>query len=108
MTKQGKIDWGLRNLITEWTSEEGSKYLYDFSNAIRTYLHSQGVVIKVDRELPSMDIVQALEADIADRRGLKSEWYMIDNEVMAELKAAWMRIIKEVLAGYVAVEPLAD
>ena len=53
MTKQEKIDWGLRGLISKWTGEDGSKYLYDFSKAIREYLHSQGgVLLKENQELP--------------------------------------------------------
>lgn len=43
MTKQKEIDWGLRSIITTWTGEDGTKYLYDFSDAIRVYLHSQDI-----------------------------------------------------------------
>jgi len=48
MTEQEKIDWGLRELISKWTNEDDDKYLYDFSKAIREYLHSQGLVIVAD------------------------------------------------------------
>jgi len=50
--KRQEIDWGLRNLIKKWTNEESSPYLSTFSRALRQFLHSQGVVIKVEGELP--------------------------------------------------------
>lgn len=61
------IDWGLRRLITEWTSEDGTKYLYDFSKAIREYLHSQGVGIIKLPENPYQHSWMTLERDIFDR-----------------------------------------
>ena len=38
-------------------------------------------------------IIEALEKDITDRRGLKNEWWAIDEDIMAELKATWTAII---------------
>ena len=43
MTKQEEIDWGLRKFLSEWTEQDGEQYLYDFSLALRGYLHSQGI-----------------------------------------------------------------
>ena len=48
MTRQEEIDWGLRELCAKWTGEDGTKYVYDFSLAIRQYLSSQGVVIRAE------------------------------------------------------------
>lgn len=42
-------------------------------------------------------IVEVLDRDISDRRGLKWEWEKIDPEVMKELKDHWIAIIKEIL-----------
>ena len=38
-------------------------------------------------------IVQALEEDISDRRGLKSEWAAIDDDVKDEIRETWAGII---------------
>ncbi len=44
-------------------------------------------------------IVERLDTDISDRRGLKWEWDKIDSEVMDnELKPTWERIICEEVA----------
>lgn len=37
--------------------------------------------------------VEALEYDICDRRGLKSEWQAIDPEIISEIKAVWIETI---------------
>lgn len=34
-------------------------------------------------------LFRTLEKDITDRRGLKSEWYSIDDDIMEELRANW-------------------
>lgn len=76
MTKQEKIDWGLRNLIREWTNEEGSKYLYEFSKAIRAYLHSQNVVIKVDRGVKAISITEEKNSVIIPVKLLERAGYV--------------------------------
>ena len=38
-------------------------------------------------------IIEELEKDIRDRRGLKSEWNKIDHQVMMELENSWKWII---------------
>jgi len=48
MTKQEEIREGLGNVIAQWHPLVTG----DLLDAILSYLHSQGVVIKVDRELP--------------------------------------------------------
>ena len=46
-------------------------------------------------------IIERLDVDISDRRGLKWEWGKIDEEVMDnELKPTWRQIITEELNGY--------
>ncbi|MBK7823436.1 MAG: hypothetical protein IPJ61_20835 [Tessaracoccus sp.] len=44
--------------------------------------------------------IDEIERDILDRRGLKREWAAIDDDVRAEIKAAWSSI----LAAHVAAE----
>lgn len=55
----------------------------------------------VKEEYPSMSleglIVEILDRDISDRRGIKWEWEKIDPDVMQDLKLHWMEIIKEVI-----------
>lgn len=55
MTKQEEINWGLHKLIGDWIGDDGTMRLYNFSQAIREYLHSQGVVVKVDCNFQSLD-----------------------------------------------------
>ena len=88
MAKQEEIDWGLRKLIREWTGEEGTKYLYDFSKAIRSYLHSQRCRIEVDREAPC----------------IREDPEQTDCELILAI-ATQKDMLK---AGYVAVEPLVN
>lgn len=43
-------------------------------------------------------IIEAIEADICDRRGLKSVWCSIDQKVLDEdIKPTWKNIIQEVI-----------
>ena len=85
MTKQEEIYKGVSEIV-EWAVEVGKdrRAIKD----IFEYLHSQGVVIKVDRELPIWELGS------------------ISNEVeYAIYKAAQQDMLK---AGYVAVEPLVE
>jgi hypothetical protein len=43
--------------------------------------------------------VEAIIADICDRRGLKNEWYGIDADVQGEIKHVWGIIIEDALAS---------
>jgi geranylgeranyl pyrophosphate synthase len=38
-------------------------------------------------------IVDDIVDDISDRRGLKSEWYAIDEDIQKEIKDTWKNII---------------
>lgn len=40
-------------------------------------------------------VVERIEADIADRRGLKHEWRAIDEDIRSEIKAEWAQIVAE-------------
>jgi len=92
MTKQEEIREGIArelcyewwNPITRWEDldEMNRTIYYHLANAVVSYLHSQGVVIQVKGELPSIfdvgeDVISALE-------------------------------YKKKLEGYVAVEPLVE
>lgn len=46
----------------------------------------------------SLAIVEILEKDILDRRGLKQEWRQIDPEILEELRQDWQRKIDAFLA----------
>ena len=40
------------------------------------------------------EIVEKIVFDISDRRGLKNEWYAIDEDIQEEIKECWFNIIK--------------
>lgn len=81
MTKQEEIDWGLRKFLSEWTEQDGEQYLYDFSLALRGYLHSQGVVIKVERELPDWKEADCIGggAKLAQQDMLDNNWRCVES-----------------------------
>lgn len=39
-------------------------------------------------------VVEAIIADLSDRRGLRQEWQAIDDDIRAEIKATWIRIAR--------------
>jgi len=39
-------------------------------------------------------IVRAIIRDLSDRRGLRHEWDQIDDEIRAEIRAEWQRLIE--------------
>ena len=83
MSKQSEIREGIAGLINLSTSEETKRTI---SNAIILYLHREGVVIKVDRELP--------------------QWKL---EAMGSAtENAIYKVAQKDMASYVAVEPLID
>ena len=43
-------------------------------------------------------IVQTIERDFTDRRGLRQEWERIDSETQAEIRATWVEIVRKELA----------
>lgn len=46
------------------------------------------------------EIVEEIVKDICDRRGLKSEWRMIETDIQKEIKKAWFVIIKNKLIAH--------
>lgn len=44
--------------------------------------------------------VESIETDISDRRGLRQEWEQIDDEVKAEIRQSWARLIREAFDTY--------
>ena len=100
MTKQEEIREGVaedigKNISPEWRSRNKG-YLeirvYDVTDTILAHLHSQGVVIKVDRELPKVEFFDPARPDLI---GEYERQYIRGME----------RMLKE---GYVAVEPLVQ
>ena len=96
MTKQEEIREGMRSRLT---------YTFDFTTdeittEILSYLHSQGVVLKVDRELPKLDLL-AIDWVCPLNHNPTTPY---EKGEVERLK----RFAQDVLiyAGYVAVEPL--
>lgn len=42
-------------------------------------------------------IVEAIETDISDRKGLRQEWENIDEDVLEEIREAWFNAISLIL-----------
>jgi hypothetical protein len=42
-------------------------------------------------------IVDAIIADVCDRSGLQNEWEAIDSGIQAEIRAAWMLIVRRAI-----------
>jgi trans-2-enoyl-CoA reductase len=43
-------------------------------------------------------IVDAIVRDFTDRRGLRQEWEQINEDIQAEIKATWKKIVKREMA----------
>ena len=43
-------------------------------------------------------IVQAIERDFTDRRGLRQAWEQIDDDIQAEIRATWTALVRKELA----------
>jgi hypothetical protein len=50
-------------------------------------------------------IVAAIEEDLMSRNGLQNEWEMIDEEIRAEIRETWIKLVREELARK---EPVLD
>jgi hypothetical protein len=44
-------------------------------------------------------IVENILDDLTDRRGLKHEWYQIDEDIRAEIIEKWQAIVRAALQG---------
>ncbi len=103
MTKQAKIREGLKKLREELRSQclfGNDDYVI---NTYLNYLHSQGVVIKVDRELPSLQPLRnKLKQWDGKDRGEPAVYEMYEQELLTT-EGAQQDMLE---AGYVAVESL--
>jgi uncharacterized lipoprotein YehR (DUF1307 family) len=45
-------------------------------------------------------IVEEIIKDLNDRRGLRQEWDMLDEETVAEIKADWKKIALDKIMGF--------
>ena len=43
-------------------------------------------------------IVEAIETDFTDRRGLRQEWEQIDDEIKEEIRLQWASLVRDILA----------
>jgi len=86
MTKREEIREGIKRIVAVWEESDGNT-TRGIDDRILEYLHSQGVVIKVERELKMPEY-------------WAGEWYIDENGNKQTLEDA----VGD--AGYVAVEPL--
>ena len=47
----------------------------------------------------AQQIVELIEADLTDRRGLRQEWEHIDYDIQDEIRDTWAELIRKVLKG---------
>lgn len=47
----------------------------------------------MNKEEQAEKIVENIVSDLTDRRGLKQEWWMIDEDIQKEIKETWKEII---------------
>ena len=94
MTKQEEVKEGVQELIDKCYGSRNPDYPkliifrpQKFLNELFPYLHSQGVVIKTERELP------------------KVEWTLTGIETPSQAQKI-SKAFRKAYAGYVAVEPL--
>ena len=98
VSKQEEIDWGLRTKLGELFGCDEDNYLYTASKELREWLASQGVVRRVDRELPIVKAKRELPKSAIDD--------MLKGKSPIQIyKEAQQDMLK---AGYVAVEPLIE
>ena len=97
MTKQEEIGEGMATSLAEYFGDPTINYDGLRAHIIQ-YLHSQGVVIKVEKELPKCEIT---EGQVESYRGT------IEYGLSWCGRSAYLAAQNEMLkAGYVAVEPL--
>jgi len=47
----------------------------------------------------AQQIVELIESDLTDRRGLRQEWEHIDYDIQDEIRDTWAELIRKVLKG---------
>ena len=102
MATREEIREGIEKFVSEAYWYEGEKNMVvDITSRLVNYLHSQGVVIKVDRELPLNKMTCNMKI-IGEPEATKQ----VQDEIRREM-AIWEEVQRDILqAGYVAVEPL--
>lgn len=101
----------MRSLSPEWNAlvehwkevedcfmEEVSEWLttsYSQKRAYRTHELMKKIYSESRKDAIANRIIDALIADIKDRRGLKWEWEKIDAEVIDEIRAKWKAILQQ-------------
>ena len=109
MTKQEKIREGVASLTRDRFKQPAENAGLDWdenfnhylASDILSYLHSQGVVIKVDRELPEIGIISGQYVSEID----KSDRYWFERPQLAAYRKSQQDMLG---AGYAAVEPLIE
>ena len=106
MTKQEEIQKWIKETILraiKWAVEEGMTdgYLDMYADEFLKYLHSQGCVIKVDRELPTEKGV-SLPFKVSPELSMPVQKQIVETAIKA-----YERAEQDVVeAGYVATVPL--
>lgn len=103
MIKQGEIREGLGDIQIEGSIKEGKLFLSKSDiTKVWNYLHSQGLVIRGDKELPDKICPRCLgQGRLSDRIGSKADNSSGYIDTCFECNGTG-----KVKAGYVAVEPL--
>ena len=55
--------------------------------------------MRSEYESLSFRIVDAIIADLSDRRGLRQEWDQIDLDIKQEIHSTWVDIVQKALAS---------
>ena len=104
MTKQEEIREGIARIglggINPLKNALPNEYGYKIADDILSYLHSQGVVIKVKRELPYT--IPVLPKFL--KRGIITDDDLLEYARVTEV----LNRMEYIKAGYVAVEPLIE
>ncbi len=111
MTKQEEIREGMEKLITQWIIKHypiGTETFSNLVKRIQEFEDSQGVVIKVDRELPKHRLNKAELVDEAKLiYELKEEHFCFTEEYKVNYIRGYSEAEHDMLeANYEAVEPL--
>lgn len=92
MDKDG-VDW---KEVLKWETE--NKHLFDEARNSRkaaegddSATHNRANSAK---NATARKIVSALEDDFTDRRGLRQQWDMIDDEIKRDIRAEWRKIVQ--------------
>jgi hypothetical protein len=95
----GGSDWQ----ATEWAGRDAvsaavAAYVKEMENARErerghTMMTPQGQA-RTSATIQAVKVVNAIVADLQDRRGLGQEWDQIDDEIKDEIRAVWIRLVQ--------------